>query len=211
MQVIASTPHLTVARNVAAQLTEHTEAIRALLRRTHENAVEMGKQLTQAKELISHGDWLNWLDREFKWTERTARHLMHVYEMAARHGENFSDLNIPLSGLYLLAAPSTPVEVQKAVIERAKGGEVFSLATAKAAIAEAKADPAPMVVEPSVVQDDEPGAPTFTPEAPTFNVDEMLTGTARGDLRKLCLQMRRMSPGALASMKREVATAMEAL
>jgi hypothetical protein len=33
-----------------------------------------------------------------------------------------TDLNIPVSGLYLLAAPSTPAEVIEAVAERSEAG-----------------------------------------------------------------------------------------
>jgi hypothetical protein len=34
-----------------------------------------------------------------------------------------ADLNVPISGLYLLAAPSTPAEVIDAVVERSEQGE----------------------------------------------------------------------------------------
>ena len=47
---------------------------------------------------------------------------MRVYELSLK-SENFSDLRIPVSALYLLAAPSTPSEAVDEVIERAKSGE----------------------------------------------------------------------------------------
>jgi hypothetical protein len=50
--------------------------------------------------------WLPWLDREFGWTEMTATRFMNVYELGKSN--NLLDLSIPISGLYLLAAPSTP-------------------------------------------------------------------------------------------------------
>lgn len=37
------------------------------------------------------------------------------------------DLNIDISGLYLLARPSTPDEAQEAVIDKAANGEKLSL------------------------------------------------------------------------------------
>jgi hypothetical protein len=39
--------------------------------------------------------------------------------------DTVSDLDVPLRGLYLLAAPSTPDEVQQEVIARAENGETF--------------------------------------------------------------------------------------
>jgi hypothetical protein len=54
--------------------------------------------------IAGHGNWLPWLEREFGWTDRTARNFMAVHEAAAK-SEKFSDLNVPVSGLYLLAAP----------------------------------------------------------------------------------------------------------
>jgi hypothetical protein len=37
--------------------------------------------------------------------------------------ENFSNIDLPISSLYLLAAPSTPPEAVKTVINRAKAGD----------------------------------------------------------------------------------------
>jgi hypothetical protein len=48
---------------------------------------------------------------------------MRVHEVAQTKSENFSDLSIDASALYLLAAPSTPVAVRDAVIARAEAGE----------------------------------------------------------------------------------------
>src|SRR5262249_8749510 len=62
---------------------------------------------------------------------------MRVFEMSK--SRNFRDLSLPISGLYLLAAPSTPEEVQQQVIGRAEAGERFSHAQIKEVIADAKA------------------------------------------------------------------------
>jgi len=47
---------------------------------------------------------------------------MRVYELSLK-SENFSDLRIPVSALYLSAAPSTPSEAVDDVIEHARSGE----------------------------------------------------------------------------------------
>jgi hypothetical protein len=59
---------------------------------------------------------------------------MHVFE-ASRKFENFSNLDLPVSSLYLLAA-STPDEVQEQVIARAENGETFTHAQIKDMIAQ---------------------------------------------------------------------------
>jgi hypothetical protein len=62
------------------------------------------------------------VQREFGWTNRHALNYTRVYELSLKF-ENFSDLGIPASGLYLLAAPSTPPDAVDEVIECAKSGE----------------------------------------------------------------------------------------
>ena len=56
----------------------------------------------------------------------------------ANKSENFSDLNVPVSGLYLLARENTPPEVVEAVAERSGQGERLSLAEVKGLIADAE-------------------------------------------------------------------------
>src|SRR5262249_12572377 len=120
-----------------ATLAEHAAAIRQLGKQTVENVVEIGRRLVQCKELVGHGNWLPWLDREFGWDERTARNFMRAHELATK-SEKFSDLNLPLSALYMLAAPSTPPEARDEVLARAEAGEKGTVAEVKTAIAKPK-------------------------------------------------------------------------
>ena len=55
----------------------------------------------------------------------TATRFIGVYEMSKSN--KLLDLNVPVSGLYALAAPSTPDEARAAVIERAerKAGQLL--------------------------------------------------------------------------------------
>lgn len=111
-------------------LAEHAAVIRALGKRVVGDVIEIGRRLTGAKEIAGHGGWLPWLEREFGWTEWTARRFMGVYELAGKSG-NLPDLDIPVSGLYLLAAPSTPDEARTEVIQRAEAGESLTQAQIK--------------------------------------------------------------------------------
>jgi ParB-like chromosome segregation protein Spo0J len=117
-------------------LAEHAAVIRALGKRVIGDVIEMGRRLTDAKKIAGHGGWLPWLDREFGWSDDTARKLMQVSELA--ESRNLRDLNLPISGLYLLAAPSTPGEVRQDVIERIENGESLSVKHIKELIDEAR-------------------------------------------------------------------------
>ena len=115
-------------------LAENAEEIRNLGKRAAGDVIEIGRRLTEMKELCGRG---NWLQREFGWTDRHALNYMRVYGLSLK-SENFSDLRISVSGLYLLAAPSTPPEAVDEVIERAKSGERQAHAEIKGKIGEIK-------------------------------------------------------------------------
>ncbi|KTE91173.1 hypothetical protein AT727_06140 [Desulfitobacterium hafniense] len=44
------------------------------------SAVEIGKRLKEAKALLPHGEWLNWLAESVSYSRSTAGNLMHLYE-----------------------------------------------------------------------------------------------------------------------------------
>jgi hypothetical protein len=110
------------------------EVIRALGKRVIANVIEIGRRLSESKQLCGHGNWLPWLEREFGWTDDTALNHMRCADLA--ESRNFRDLSLPVSGLYLLAAPSTPEEARQQVIERAESGERLSVKDVKKLIDE---------------------------------------------------------------------------
>jgi hypothetical protein len=117
-------------------LAQHADAIRALGKRVIGDIIEIGQRLTDAKQIAGHGNWLPWLEREFGWTEMTATRFINVYEMSKSN--NLLDLDVPVSGLYMLAAPGTPDEARTEMIERAETGEKVSVADVKRSIDTAK-------------------------------------------------------------------------
>ena len=119
-------------------LAEHVAEIRRLGKRAVEDVIEIGRRLTLCKEIVGFGNWLAWLQLEFGWSEATARNFMRVHELVQSKCANFADLNLPVSTLYLLAAPSTPDPVRDEVLERAAAGEHVSPAQVKEMKAEAK-------------------------------------------------------------------------
>jgi hypothetical protein len=119
-------------------LAEHATAIRQLGKRVVADVIEIGCRLADCRDNhLEHGQWLPWLKKEFGWTDRTARNFINVYEQSKL--EKFSDLNLPVSSLYLLCAPSTPEEHRKIILKRAGAGEEIKRAEIKRGIEAAKA------------------------------------------------------------------------
>jgi hypothetical protein len=104
-------------------LAQHAEVIRALGKRVVHDVIEIGRRLTDAKARCGHGNWLPWLEREFGWGEDTALRFMQVAKTFGPNSAHVRDLELPMGGLYLLAAPSTPDEARDEVIERTEAGE----------------------------------------------------------------------------------------
>jgi hypothetical protein len=107
---------------VDAFLVERASAIRVLGKRVARDIVEIGRLLAECQDRVGHGGWLEWLEREFGWTDRTALNFMRVHAMAAK-SEKISDLPIDASALYLLAQPSTANDIREDVLERAEAGQ----------------------------------------------------------------------------------------
>ena len=114
----------------APLVAEHLQVIRSRGRRMIEDAIEIGARLTECRRLIRR-DWIGWLDRELGFSDRAALDFMRVYHLALTRSENFSDLSLPVSGLYLLARPSTSEATRDDILGRASAGETISFAEIK--------------------------------------------------------------------------------
>ena len=112
--------------------------------------VEIGEDLSKAKELLGHGNFLPWLQAEFRWSERTARNYMSLAAHFQGKSANFADLDVS-TGLALAAAPA---EVKDPIMQRVEAGEIISKAEVEAAI---------HVVRPGQVQGRPPPARAVPP------------------------------------------------
>jgi hypothetical protein len=74
-------------------LAYHADAIKAAGTRVMSDVVEIGRHLTEAKKLCGHGNWLPWLEREFGWTDQTARNFMRVFDLS--NSKRVLDLDLP--------------------------------------------------------------------------------------------------------------------
>jgi hypothetical protein len=129
-------------------MSDHAREIRKIGKRAADDIVEIGRRLTLCKKLAGHGHWIAWLNREFGWNPSTAENFTHVYELSRsdKYG-NFPNLTLPMSSLYLLAAPSTPEAARDEVMADAKAGKKLSHADVKKTVAKHKPQPPPKIVQ----------------------------------------------------------------
>ena len=126
----------------SARLAEHASEIRRLGKQTVDNVVEIGRRLTEAKDIAGHGNWLPWLNREFGWSPSTAENYINLFRLSGKF-PTVGNLDLDLRALYLLAAPGTPPEARAEIIARAEAGKKVTTAEVMAAIAKRKPEPEP--------------------------------------------------------------------
>lgn len=118
-----------VAAPIAIQAREAAERIKLRMRRTAEDIVEIGRDLTTTKASIGHGNFLPWIQAEFGMHERTAQRFMQVAE--ALKGKYDTVSYLEPTALYALANPKTPIEVREEIEAMIEAGEVVTAATVK--------------------------------------------------------------------------------
>lgn len=111
---------------------ERTERIHNLARMTAAGIVQIGQYLTEVKARLKHGNFLEWIEREFAWSEPSAERFMRVFRNIK--SVNLTNLEIDVSALYLIAAPSIPEPVRTEVIRRAENGEPVTHMGARALV-----------------------------------------------------------------------------
>lgn len=137
-----------------ADVNKIAARILKLRQRTCEDMIEIGKLLIQAKGRLEHGEWGEWLRRQFAWSQDTAERFINVAEV---FGEtNSAPLrNLDASALYELARPSTPQEARDTVAGLIEDGTLPALADVRRIIKEARGidEPEPAPQERPSVQE----------------------------------------------------------
>ena len=83
-------------------------------------AIEIGGRLREAKELVQHGEWSQWLETNVDYSERTAQNLMRLHEeYAAAKPQALADLSVT-KALSLLALP--PMQRESFLAEKPVAG-----------------------------------------------------------------------------------------
>lgn len=145
-----------------SELIARTQEIHALVRRTARNVVQIGRKLAAIRERL--GDqFVSWLNLEFAWSERAAYNFISVWK---QFGDQEMIDQIAPSALYLLAAPSTPLEVKQSVVKLVKQGQRVTHKAVKGLIRDLK-DHAPADVHIYRASEDPEQSPAIAPVAET--------------------------------------------
>jgi hypothetical protein len=115
---------------------ERAVRIHNLAHRTAAEIVEIGRYLTEVKGRLERKQFREWVRTEVEWGEDSVRNFMRVYERCK--DVNFTDLEMDVSALYLIAAAHTPEAIGEEAIRRAERGERVTHATVRAVIEEWK-------------------------------------------------------------------------
>ena len=91
----------------------HRECLSAM-RSSIDHAIKAGDLLVQAKALVNHGDWLNWVSDNCSFSERTARAYMRV---AKNKTAITADMTM-IGALNMLSTPKTPLEKIKMFVNK---------------------------------------------------------------------------------------------
>lgn len=112
---------------------QRTEEIRALVRRSAQDIVDIGNKLIDVRARLKHGEFGGWLVKEFDWTQQTAGNFMRV---ARKFGQIENRFQFAPSALYMLASPLTPEAARAEALERAEQGERITPAIAREIVQE---------------------------------------------------------------------------
>lgn len=125
-----------LSREDEAEVRQVAERIKLRLRRTAEDIIEIGRDLTAMKEKLGHGQFLPWIEAEFDMSERYAQALMQIASVYGDKPAPGADLGF--KALRELAAPSTPPEVRDQVEALVVDGQKVTAADVRRMKAEAQ-------------------------------------------------------------------------
>jgi hypothetical protein len=118
-------------RPTADRLRSAAVRIRAKIKRTLQDIIDVGNELRAAKAVLARGQFGPWLRAEFGWSERTARNFMAVAERFGPKTAMIADSAISPTAAYLLASPSAPDAARRAALDQAEAGRPVTVAVAR--------------------------------------------------------------------------------
>jgi hypothetical protein len=119
--------YLFVDEKARSEIAEHTNAIHVRLVALHDDVLDLGRRLRLVKRLLQRGQFGQWLEREFTWSQDTAENFMNVAKLVdidPKFSEYFR--LFPRSALYLLARNSTPDSAREEALAHVAAGGRFS-------------------------------------------------------------------------------------
>jgi Protein of unknown function (DUF3102) len=122
-----------------ASIQQLTSEIKDNIHQTLATIWQIGKNLVEVRQQIGMRQFNLWLKAEFDWSRRTAYNFINVYQAFPESMRaNFARIDISLSALYLLAAPSTQPEIRYGFVDRAVAGERIRYSVVQRSIRAAK-------------------------------------------------------------------------
>jgi Protein of unknown function (DUF3102) len=113
--------YASLAANKAEFLRNGATRIRQGVKSTVEAICDIGVQLCRAKQMLGHGQFVQWVESECGFSLRSAQNYMRASEFAA--DKNATIARLPPATVYRLSAKNTPPEVVAEVMARAASGE----------------------------------------------------------------------------------------
>jgi hypothetical protein len=109
-----------VGENAAAALRNTAERLRKM---NATSVVERGRAYKSTKDVLKHGQWVEWVTKETDDSPRTAQRMMRAADWSEGRSDTVSFL--PAKALYELSAKETPEDVSKRILERLTDGTLL--------------------------------------------------------------------------------------
>jgi hypothetical protein len=116
--------YASLAANKAEFLRNGATRIRQGVKSTVEAICDIGVQLCRAKQMLGHGQFVQWVESECGFSLRSAQNYMRASEFAA--DKNATIARLPPATVYRLSAKNAPPEVVSEILARATSGERVS-------------------------------------------------------------------------------------
>jgi hypothetical protein len=112
-------------------LPQIAKAIKVLEKKSIQNVVEIGELLHEASELCEHGEYMNWIKREFSFSHDTSLNYRSAYELSQNPNcSDYANWDMSLKTFYLVArflkGDEIEVGAAKAIIRAARKRRVSS-------------------------------------------------------------------------------------
>jgi hypothetical protein len=129
----------TLSSEKRAVIQQLTTEIKKELQKTAHIIWGIGKKLFEVRSQIETCSFNSWLKTEFNWSRRTAYKLISVYEAFPEFSRaQYAQLDISASALYLLAAPSTHLQIRSHFLDLALAGNKISHQSVRTVVNEFK-------------------------------------------------------------------------
>lgn len=138
--------------------------IHGLERQNIVNVIRIGRLLREAQKCCPHGEWGEWIAREFEWSDQTARRYIRAYKLSKRF--DLTGLDLSISALHILAeldAAHPAVEQILALAQWARVTKKAAMEIVKPPLPEVQAPPvAPKEPRPKQRNSDRARASLFS-------------------------------------------------